>query len=236
MKSFIKVNLVLLIVLFISVDCGSRGSNTYSEDRTPQPESHVCGIETAVMIGALYVYSSPLKDSEEMQEFVSEYSDFLGANSDVIRCMRNLGNSFIQQGTTQFEFTYEDENQVRSSVYDMAAGSGLDATNIADNITGSMRSEALQPIIVGQELLWLAEVIPEAADYNWDKYETTGTYFRQQALQQAAQYNAILELYGAYDPEMQALMDAIMPEMNQWIDDYGMWYIISSGVYLEVFQ
>lgn len=246
MKILVRINILLLLFLFIGIDLGSGRSTPYLEDSDTEElkdedisfleQPSACNLEIAVMIGALYVNSSPSKDPHEIRALVNEYSNYLNANSDVIRCMSRLGNLFVQQGYSQFRFTNEDENRIRGSVYDMAAGSGLDGMDIADNITGSMRSDALQPVIIGQELLWLAEVIPYAAEDNWYRYENTGTYFRQQAIAQITQINAAIELYGAFDPEILAIMDAIMPQVNQWVDEYGMWYIISSGIYLGVFQ
>ena len=84
--------------------------------------------------------------------------------------MRRLGNLMVDQGVEQFKFTTADENQIRSGVMNMAEGTGLEAkaSEIADNIVDAITNEALQPILIGQELLWLSEVIPDAAAGNWN--------------------------------------------------------------------
>ena len=154
------------------------------------------------------------KDQSEIEDIVSEYDYLLDENSDVIRCMRRLGNLMVNRGAQQFNFTNADENRVRSSVMNMADGSGLDVGTVADNTVASMRREVLQPIIIGQELIWLSNVIPDAADDDWDSYETTGTVFRQLALQEANSNDGTLDALMAIDSEFQELMNLITPEMN----------------------
>lgn len=201
-------------------------------------QNYDCDLEAAIVIGTLYVLSSPQKSQSEIQEFVSQYAIYQAEDSKVISCIRSLGNSLVNQGTQNFNFSSSDENQIRGNVMDMCSGTDLDGISgqMADNIVAGMREEALQPIIIGHELQWLASVLPRAANNDWAPYLPTGTYFIRMAIQQASQINAIIELYGAFDPQLRALYDSILPEMNQWIDNYGMWYIFAYGSYLGVFQ
>ncbi len=241
MNSLRFINYASLTFCFIFLECKSKRTDQFANTQSGQQimqvqNSSSCNIESAVLIGALYVASSPMKDQSIIQNVVNEYDYLLGENSSTIRCMRNLGNRLVQYGYQNFNFNANDENRIRGRVNNMTAGADIDGGRVADNVVNSMRQASLQPIVIGQELQWLAQVIPDAAGDDWYNYNNTGTALRQLAMQEAAQYKAIIELYGAFDPELQSVLGAVTPQMNQFIDNYGIWYIIACGVHLGIFQ
>jgi hypothetical protein len=53
----------------------------------------------------------------------------------------------------------------------------------AQAVGASMTSGSVEAAMMGEEFVWLSQVIPSAAAGNWTPYGTTGLYARQQARQ-----------------------------------------------------
>lgn len=241
-QNFSRVIVCAIMITIWIASCNFKSKSEPGLGPEPEPENvsqaYTCDFQTALIIGSLHVLSSPIMDQSKIKEFVFEYSDLLDENSNVMRCMRRLGQLLSNQGKQNFNFNDADNNRVRESVMNMCNGTGFEGQSgeLADKIAGSMRQEAVQPILVGQELIWLANVIPDAADDDWDSYENTGSWFRQEAKQQAAVSKEVLDRYGRLDPDINNILGSVMPLMDQWNIQYGIEYIIMCGIYLGVFQ
>lgn len=202
-----------------------------------------CDFETAGIIGLLYVWSCPSlsRDKSDFESLVDEIYALLDEDDDVIICMRRLGELLVNQGYQNFNFNGEAENQVHERTMDMALkhGNVAEAQNIADNVVSSMRNEQLQPIIIGQELIWLSTVLPDAANDDWYNYYNTCSFFRQQAIAQIEQIKIMLQTLGSFgqltEEDLQ-LLGIVLPAMDEWSNKYGAGYIIATGIQLGVFE
>jgi len=250
MKPILKAKCILLIFCFILIVCGSKSDNSSFKTNFLKTSScdlpisfdqyYSCDINTALTIGIFYVLSCPSLRTNEptIYSAVNENSQFLDENGTVIQCMRRLGELMVNQGYQNFNFNNTAQNQVHENVLEMANSTGLSAQagNIADNVVNGMRNQQLQPIIVGNELIWLSNVLPDAANGNWEAYENTGSIFRQQALQQVAYIKLILEMSGLSDQEAAEIVERAMLISLQWSEKYGLGYILGCGISLGVFN
>jgi hypothetical protein len=253
MKTYLKVNRILLIFCFIFMSCGSKSNKSHFGDNSWASETeskfgykqniNSCDFNTAAIIGILYVRSCPSlsRDESEFESLVDEIYTLLDEDGDVIKCMRRLGELLVNQGYQNFNFNREAENRVHERTMDMALKNGniADAQNISDNVVSSMRNEQLQPIIIGQELIWLSKVLPDAANDDWYDYYNTCSFFRQQAIAQIEQIKIILHTmgyFGGLSSDDLKLLGIVLPSMDEWSNRYGAGYIVATGIQLGVFK
>ncbi|HKK10807.1 MAG TPA: hypothetical protein VJ939_08210 [Bacteroidales bacterium] len=253
MKTFIKANHILPIFCFIFMFCGSKSNKSDLTNNSWESITDIksdykqninsCDFETAGIIGLLYVWSCPSlsRDESDFESLVNKIYPLLDEDGDVIRCMRRLGELLVNQGYQNFNFNEEAENRVHERTMDMAMkhGNVAEAKNIADNVVSSMRNEQLQPIIIGQELIWLSKVLPDAANDDWYDYYNTCSFFRQQAIDQIEQIKIILRTmsyYGGLSSDDLQLLGIVLPAMEEWSNRYGAGYIVATGIQLGVFK
>lgn len=241
MKAFLKTNWMMIILCSIFMACGS---NSNKHELASYKQNVInCDLNTGVFIGLLYIKSCPglFRDNSEFISLVNQYYTILDEDSDAIKCMRTLGEELVHQGTQNFNFTNDVQNQVHERTMNMAMNHGMvsEAQSFADNVVSSMKNEQLQPIIIGQELIWLSEVLPYAADDNWDYYNNTGTYFRKAAIDQIEQIELSLQMLGHYGGLTQddlELLGIVSPAIDKWSTKYGIGYIVATGIHLGVFK
>jgi hypothetical protein len=68
---------------------------------------------------------------------------------------------------------------------------------------------------MGQELQWLAQVLPPAAEGDWGPYENTGTPMRNQV----RQVLPILQIASQMDPSLAAIVDNVMKQFEPIVAD-----------------
>lgn len=243
MKPYPKLMYLLLLICMILIDCGcNRNKNSASSYETNEryfQRTSSCDLTTAIFIGRLYALSCPsISDNDViLRDLVGKYSELLNENGEVIRCMNKLGRLMVQQGIQNFNFTNAQENQVRSNIMEMANEVGLtNGVQISDNIVSGMKNEQLQPIMVGNELIWLSSVLSSAADGNWYEYQSTGTIFRREAIRQIEYIKQVIDIYTTFDPSGANILEGVMPLANNWAIEYGQGYVVGCGVYLGVFK
>lgn len=83
--------------------------------------------------------------------------------------------------------------------------------HLPGQVDAAMRSNGAA---VGQEFLWLSEVLPPAAMGNWGPYNAEGTPFRQQII---AQCRMIQQTYPAMLQMIAAQMQLAQPQIEQAI-------------------
>jgi hypothetical protein len=250
MKTIFKAKYLLLVVTFILYSCGSnsnkQNSRSYYDElsldyeNSMVVETYTYNMNTALLIGMLYVLSCPSLETDEydIYDMVSEYEHLLHENASVIKGMKRLGKLLVAQGTQNFNFTNAAENNTRENVIGMCNRDGYEgqAGEFADKVVSGMREEQLRPIVIGQELLWLADVIPDAANGDWEAYEDTGSWIRREAKTEIAIIEQQLKLIRSIDPQAAQLLEIVLPEMSKWSLEYGMGYIVATGIYLGVFK
>jgi hypothetical protein len=83
----------------------------------------------------------------------------------------------------------------------------------------SLNQNAAYFINLGDECIWLATVLPAAAQGNWGPYLDTVTLYRQPIRLQIAYFNQMYQALGA-DPATRALMDNVLSFMASQVSPY----------------
>jgi hypothetical protein len=111
--------------------------------------------------------------------------------------------------------------------YDRAYGRALDMGangEQARGVANSLQSGNLDMLRMGQELVWLANVLPAAADGNWTLFDTTGTYLRTTYRQMKPFMDEMS------DPEVRAIVQNVRGQYEPIVEDQIMWLAIMAGI------
>ena len=202
MKHKISLLLTLTFISFIFLLCSKESDETYYQQETnyvqsqKQSQKNYCTLETARAIGNLYLLSMPLMDHEDLVAFVQENKYSLTSSSSIIQCMKKAGSRLTGDGISAYN--PNDYNKAYGRVLEMGGTSDM-----AHDIASSMESPAMQALAMGQELLWLAKVIPEAANGNWEPYNNPETLVRKLMIE-----------------EVRMQMNYFAPSVNQFLQQY----------------
>lgn len=166
--------------------------------------SCLCDPASARDLGALMIQSSPIIEMNDDRvhnfgNWISGNAQFLKSNGPIIECARNLGNALISRGLSSYMQTDYDDAYGRV----LSMGGNMDDGHA---VADSMTSGALDAMMMGKELLWLAQVIPAGAEGNWEPYFSSGTSARQQFRQMIP----ILKVSGLGNAEQ------LMPYFSQY--------------------
>jgi hypothetical protein len=168
---------VLLTMMVILSACRSSYYSANSQ--------RVCEIEHARTIGRLYYIANPIQEQTDLlplETFVSENREFFSPSGAFTTCAANVAYRMMRQAN----LTFSPEDADRAYEDSLNAGAIPEqARRAADSINaGSVDTRT-----IGQELLWLARVIPNAAAGDWNPYRKTGTELRLQIRQVWPLYN-----------------------------------------------
>jgi len=190
-------NLLILLTmgtLFASGSCSPSKAKKYSD-------------ETVKTLAKLYYLANPyevMKDPTQITDFVSANGSTLGENSEVIRCARELGQLLISQGIQNF-----NNNGDRERMYNIGERAGVDP-GVTKSAADGMYDGSTDLYTMGQELVWLSQVIPNASEGNWDSFNNTGTELRRQFYQVWPMVQSVtLE-----DESNKQMMDQFMSQMQ----------------------
>lgn len=86
--------------------------------------------------------------------------------------------------------------------------------DLPGQVDASMRSYGSDMFAMGQELLWLANVLPAAAQGNYTPYNTTGTDTRRMMHQVLPMYQMLCQM----DPSSCQIMLGVFREMTPQIE------------------
>lgn len=128
----------------------------------------------ATNIGRLYYVLNPVNEMQypvEIEKYIRTNRELLQDSGPIIKYVRALGEKLVQSGINSF--SKNDYNRAYGSVLNMG-GSMEDANKVAQSI----QQGATDTFAMGQELLWIARVIPKAANGDWVEFKTTGTQSR----------------------------------------------------------
>jgi len=182
MKTFV-VGCATCLVL----GCGSgEPSSSYSEPPTSeapvstvQPRTaRLCDDTTAVLIGRLYFIANPLieqTEPERIEEFVTTHAMHLGPTSAFMSCAKHAASRLTAAAYASFDARQADSAYGR--VLEMG-GSMEDA----NHVRGSLNRGSLELMTMGQELMWLTQVVPSAAAGDWRPFMATPATDARQAI------------------------------------------------------
>ncbi len=177
--------------------------------QVPQATSP-CDETTARNVGALYWTLNPIKEQTEPQElmtFVRNNSKLLAADQPMVQCMRFVGTRLMQQGLAAYSPADRDR------AYESALGMGADMEQ-AGKVADSINSGAVEAFIMGQELVWLADVVPAAALGDWGPFVSTGTVSRLTFRQQWPLVQQMLVM----DPSLGRLVEQTIYQIQPWVE------------------
>ena len=182
--------------------------NDTAESAYPLPTNKpgcICGHAPARNAGMLLYESNVLMEldqqkASEFEAFIRTNASLLQADGPTIQCAKRLGNTLISRGLGSYSRV--DYDRAYESV--LANGGTIE---MASDVAGSMQSGALDAVMTGQELLWLAEVIPPAARGDWSKFTSTGTEARNQVRMVAPMVMAM--------PDMAGMLQQVQPIIDQ---------------------
>ena len=165
----------------------------------------LCGYAQARNVGLLLYESNVMMEldqqkASEFEAFIRTNAGLLQADGPTIQCARRLGNTLVSKGIGSYSLP--DYDRAYESV--LADGGTIE---MASDVARSMQSGALDAVMTGQELLWLADVIPSAALGDWSKFTSTGTEARNQVRMVAPMVMAM--------PDMGQMLQEVQPVIDQ---------------------
>lgn len=191
-----------LLVAVVLLSSGSRIAA--AQGSTP------CTEQAAQDVGAFYYRLHPITEQthpDRVLALVQAHKSLLAPDSPTIRCMRLVGRRLASQGLAAFAAL--DADHAYASALSM--GANMDqAQRVAESIT----SESVDTWAMGQELIWLADVLPSAARGDWTLFGQTGTQERMSIRQVWPLYQQM----SAMDPTMQPLLDGAMASIQDWVE------------------
>lgn len=175
----------------------------------------LCTESEARAVGQAYQLTNPFEEGN-LAKFLAQHPTLFEPGGPGVRCAQALGEHLTRAG---------------SSAYDPVAylrATGLTPPEMAPEIAASLTSGNLDLIQMGEELMWLSTVLPEATRGNFGPFQTTGTNLRQQLRQgmpmmmktpdQWARYQQdVLPLRQNYGPmviDQIVMLALMMPELN----------------------
>ena len=81
----------------------------------------------------------------------------------------------------------------------------------AAQIKSNVESGQLQLLVMGQELIWLSEVLPKGAQGDWNDFLNTGTLARTQGIEYLRLLDPIFQSMGERD-----LLNYVMTTVNDY--------------------
>lgn len=174
-------NLIILLMIVGLISCSSgttpQNNSTSEQIKVSALPQQKYSEEAALMLGKLYYLANPylvITDPMQVTNFVRSNASNLSKNSEVIRCAYELGYLLINQAASQ----YVNPNQDRERIYNIGQSAGVDPL-ITERAANEMSDGTTDLLLLGYELIWLSQVIPSAAEGNWDLFNNTGTDSRK---------------------------------------------------------
>lgn len=204
MNKQIAALLVSVLCLFLMSSCDNENDAYSTRYIGSVKKAKACTSENAKAIAYAYYYSSPIIDSSKLVNFIERNKSFFVEDGGGTRCGASLGKALIYQGLQTFDQRDYDRAYERT----LAAGGTME---MAHDVGSSMQSGSLDAYMMGQELVWLAQVLPSAANGNWNPYRTTGTQTRNQLRQILPIYQMLRHM----DPGVARIVDTVMGQYEQ---------------------
>lgn len=176
-------------------------------------DAYACDELSSQLVARSYVLTMPLLGLDnEMIPLMQSYPDSFAQGGGAIRCMQRLGTALVQGGLAQ-------SNQFSGSSATERFGSSMPAglAHLPGQVDDSMRSYGSDAFAMGQELLWLARVLPAAAQKNYTPYNTPGTNTRQMMAQVLPIYQMLCQMDPSICQMMLGMIRDMAPQIEQQI-------------------
>lgn len=221
MKHKMSPLLMLILSSFIFLLCSKdRDDASYQQETNKVlSKKNYCTLETARAVGNLYLLSMPIMDHEDLVTFVQQNKSSLTSSSNIIQCMQKAGSRLTGIGINSYN--PDDYNKAYGRVLEMGG-----TADMAHDIAGSMERPVMQAFAMGQELLWLAKVIPEAANGNWEPYNSSGTPIRQAMIEEVRLFKMQMSYL---DPSVDQFFQQFLRVNQEEMVNQIAYYIIMYG-------
>lgn len=206
-KKWIFLSLAIILILVFILFFQKKNQVTNKNYNEP---ARICSPKIARIIGQIYVLSSPVSKHDRLMNIIQQNGLLFSENSNVIICMKKLGNRLVYRGLASFS----------QSDYDNAYGRALEmgaTAEQAQGVSNSIINGSVDLELMGKELVWLAKVLPAAADGNWDPFNTTGSQWRIQIRQVLQLYTSIGMMDGGTMQIFNAAVKKIEPIAEEQI-------------------
>ena len=135
--------------------------------------ANACNSNTARLLAKAYALSQPLSTGN-LEYYLRSNRQAFQESGRAIKCAKKLGTFLQTNGLRTFDsHAYE---RVMEIAPPELAGSARETAQ-------SLQSGSLDAYTIGKELLWLSQVLPAATQGNYEPFNNTGTYLRQQMRQ-----------------------------------------------------
>jgi len=173
-------------------------------------DAQPCDDVSSQLVARSYVLTMPLLGRDnEMIPLMQSYPNHFTQGGRAIQCMERLGMALVQGGLAQ---SREFSGNSATERFGGQMPEGLEhLPGQVDNTLGSYGSDMF---VMGQELLWLASVLPAAAQGNYTPYNTTGTETRRMMYQVLPVYQMLCTM----DPSMCQMMLGMFRQMAPQIE------------------
>lgn len=137
--------------------------------------SYACDDNASRLVAKTYMLANPvlIRENEIIPLIQSNLASF-NPGGRAIRCMQKLGAALSNNGLAQFQ---QNNGNAVGEGYAGAMPEGLE--HLPGDVADSLNSYVSDVYAMGQELIWLANVLPSIAQGNYTPYNSTGTYTRQ---------------------------------------------------------
>lgn len=169
-----------------------------------------CDEASSRLVAKAYVLTIPLLNrANELIPIMQSNQAHFSQGGSAIRCMQNLGAALVQGGLAQ-------NNQFGGNTATERFGGQMPPglAHLPGQVDNSMQSYGSDMFTMGQELRWLANVLPAAAQGNYVPYNTTGTQTRRTMNQVLPIYQMLCQM----DPSICQMMLGMLGEMTPQVE------------------
>ena len=181
-----------------------------------------CSDEAARLAAHAYVLSWPLLGQDKvLEQLIKDNRQQFLRDGAAVRCMKSTGTALVRSAITAYE-----QNKRAPSAVERFGGSmppGLE--HLPAQVDSSIRNAGTEFFTVGQELLWLSEVLPAALDGNAARYNAHDTMWRQQVIQLIPMINLLCSMDASVCETFKQSLQATVPIAEQQV------FIIATGRY-----
>ena len=174
------------------------------------------------ILGEVYTYALPLANQSVLQNYVESNKYQFKKDGEIIQAAKVLGEKLLKK-------SYESYDRNSNYYYERALDMGANLDQ-ARQIENDVNSGALDLYTIGQELLWLAEVLPEAAQGNWSAYNNTGTEMRKQVRQILPLLQTLSQFDDPFGPSMSDIVQNAVNMSKTFSEDYLVYLAAASGL------
>ena len=136
-----------------------------------------CDALTSRMVAHAYVLSIPFMGREsELIPFMQSVPGYFDPGGKATQCMQSLGKTFVKRGTAM---SNQYSGHLAMNKFGGRMPAGLE--RLPGQVDQGLNSYGANAVSMGQELIWLSDVLPAAAQGNPIPYNTTSTDTRKYA-------------------------------------------------------